>query len=215
MAWQIAPESSVILYDISWETYEHLLADHISRSVPHFTYDQGTLEIARPGIERVQIAHALERVFDSVAELFESDWVPVGSMTYHRKSAARGFEPDSSYYIRDAERIRGVKQIDAEIDPPPDLIIVVDVTGDAMNKLPTYAALDVPEVWQHVPEHVSIYLLRDGVYEESTASAAVPILTREVLTRFVEQDRVLSSLAWREMVREWAEQQAWAERAGM
>jgi hypothetical protein len=34
-------EQRVVLYDISWETYERLLADHLDNSVPHFTYDRG------------------------------------------------------------------------------------------------------------------------------------------------------------------------------
>jgi hypothetical protein len=35
----------IVLHDVSWETYEHLLADHIDSSAPRFTYDRGQLEI--------------------------------------------------------------------------------------------------------------------------------------------------------------------------
>ncbi len=34
-------EQRVVLCDVSWETYERLLADHLDNSVPHFTYDRG------------------------------------------------------------------------------------------------------------------------------------------------------------------------------
>jgi hypothetical protein len=40
------PEERVTLHDVSWETYESLLADHHDRSAPRFTYDQGVLEIS-------------------------------------------------------------------------------------------------------------------------------------------------------------------------
>ena len=42
---QIASEQRIILGGVSWATYESLLADFVDRSTPHFTYDQGVLEI--------------------------------------------------------------------------------------------------------------------------------------------------------------------------
>jgi hypothetical protein len=30
-------EQHVVLYDVSWAIYEHLLADHLDSSSPHFT----------------------------------------------------------------------------------------------------------------------------------------------------------------------------------
>jgi len=38
-------EQKVILHNISWKTYESLLADYASQSSPRLTYDRGTLEI--------------------------------------------------------------------------------------------------------------------------------------------------------------------------
>jgi len=39
------PEQRVVLEDVRWETYEHLLSDHLDKSVPRFTFDRGRLEI--------------------------------------------------------------------------------------------------------------------------------------------------------------------------
>ncbi len=41
-------EQRFVLNDISWETYERILSDHESRSVPRFVYDHGVLEIMSP-----------------------------------------------------------------------------------------------------------------------------------------------------------------------
>jgi len=38
------PEQRVVLHNIGWNTYEHLLADHENNSAPLFTYDRGELE---------------------------------------------------------------------------------------------------------------------------------------------------------------------------
>jgi len=45
-------EQRVVLYDVSWATYEHLLADHLDCSSPRCAYDEGTLEIGRAIIAR-------------------------------------------------------------------------------------------------------------------------------------------------------------------
>lgn len=34
------PEQRVVLEDVSWQTYEHLLSDHLDKSVPRFTFDR-------------------------------------------------------------------------------------------------------------------------------------------------------------------------------
>jgi len=36
------------LPNVSWETYERLLADHLDASAPRFACDKGVLEIASP-----------------------------------------------------------------------------------------------------------------------------------------------------------------------
>ncbi len=42
------PEQRVILHDVTWETYEQLLANFADRSAPRFSYDRGVLEIVSP-----------------------------------------------------------------------------------------------------------------------------------------------------------------------
>ena len=57
------PEERTILHDVSWETYESLLADHLDRSAPRFTYDQGVLEIMSPSSEHEEISDLISRWF--------------------------------------------------------------------------------------------------------------------------------------------------------
>jgi hypothetical protein len=45
------PEERTLLHDVSWDTYERLLADHLNSSVPHFNFDRGILEIISPSSE--------------------------------------------------------------------------------------------------------------------------------------------------------------------
>jgi Uma2 family endonuclease len=36
--------------------------------------------------------------------------------------------------------------LDLSIDPPPDLVIEIDITSGSLNKLPIFAALGVQEI---------------------------------------------------------------------
>ena len=56
--------STMILNDVSWQTYECLLRDHENKSSPRFAYNNGVLEIMSPLIPH-------ERTNRNVARLVE------------------------------------------------------------------------------------------------------------------------------------------------
>ena len=93
-------EQRVVLYDVSWETYERLLADHLDNSVPHFTYDRGVLAIVSPLPEHEKINRTISLLVELLAEEFEVDLENLGSTTFKREDLKRGFEPESSFYIQ-------------------------------------------------------------------------------------------------------------------
>lgn len=82
---ETSEEQSMILYGISWETYERLLADHEDRSAPRFTYNQGTLEIMSPFPQHERCTWAIDRLVEAVAERLDVDFVNLGSTTFKRK----------------------------------------------------------------------------------------------------------------------------------
>ena len=43
----------------------------------------------------------------------------------------------------------GRDTIDLTVDPPPDLIVEVDISHPSLDKFPIYASLGIPEVWRH------------------------------------------------------------------
>jgi Uma2 family endonuclease len=43
--------------------------------------------------------------------------------------------------------MRGKTELDLRTDPPPDLVLEVDVSRSSLNRLGIYAALKVAEVW--------------------------------------------------------------------
>ena len=202
-----AREQRVVLGHVSWETYESLLADHADARSPRFTYSEGMLEIMSPSSEHEELNEALATIADIVAEERQVEFKRLGSTTFRRRDLKKGTEPDSCFYIQNVERIRGKNEIDLTVDPPPDLVIEVEITSPAVPKLPVYARLGVPEIWLHDGRAPRILRLAGGQYESNKRSGVLPCLTESVLSEFLEQSKTLSTLNWRRVVRTWARQQ--------
>jgi len=200
------PEAQIIMEGISWETYERLRNEHPENVSPRFTYDNGWLELMVPSIEHERPNRKLALFVDLVAAELGIDVEGVGSNTFKREDVLKGFEPDSAFYLADnAKAVRGKKRLDLATDPPPDLIIEIDVTSPSLPRFPIFAAVGVPEVWQYKNGRVEIFALRGGDYEIASHSLALSKVTGGVLTRFLKESEELDSPAWTRRVREWAQ----------
>lgn len=197
-------EQRVVLYDVSWETYEHLLADHLDVSSPRFTYDEGTLEIMSPSSKHEKTNRSIAMLVETIAVEWEIELENLGSTTFKRKDLKRGFEPDSCFYFQNADRIRGKDEIDLHTDPPPDLVIEIDITSGSAYKLPIYAALGIAEVWRYTGKRLIILVLTAGAYVEAEQSLAMSGLTGATIVRFIEESRTFKRLAWIKRIQEWA-----------
>ena len=197
-------DQRIVLRGIDWQTYERILTDQADASAPRLTYDRGELEIVSPGTEHERENRRLQILVEDVAHELGIEVDNVGSMTYRREEFARGFEPNSSFYIEHEPLVRGKCEIDPHVDPPPDLVIEIEASRSAIPKLPIYAALGVPEVWRCDAERVVVLRLVGGDYEEVAASGALPVLTAEAINELLGASRTLSRVAWRTMVRDWA-----------
>lgn len=203
----VATDDCVVLHRVSWETYERLLADDPERRVPSINYDQGVMELVTPSMPHEEDARTVARIVEIVAAILEIPERNAGHATFRRPDALRGFEPDGSFYIQSEPRIRGKLEVDPLIDPPPDLVIEMEVSRSALNELRLFAGMGISEVWRCDGERVTIYHLDGADYREATTSRALPALTAEVLTRFLGPSRTTLSPVWFRTVSEWAREQ--------
>ncbi len=176
-----------LLTSVSWEQYEALLdalGDHYLRH----TYDRGTLEIMSPSRDHEWIKKFIGRMIETMAYELDIPIQSVGSTTQRRKPAKRGLQPDESYYVAHEHLVRGRRKLDPKIDPPPDLVVEVDVSNSSLKRMPTYAALGVPEVWRHDLRQLTFNKLgKTGVYQPIRRSLAFPFLRPEDVARFVDE----------------------------
>src|SRR5713101_5760577 len=197
------PEERVVLENVSWETYERLLAESIESVGTRFTYDEGVLEIMVVSIAHENPNRTLAQLVEIVAEETQRDLHHAGSTTFKRKDLAKGFEPDSCFYLDHAEQARGKEELDLVTDPPPDLVIEVDITRSSLSRFPIFAALGVPEVWRFDGARVTMHRLERGSYAQIEASLAMPPLTASQAMVFLEESRHEKSTVWLRRVREW------------
>jgi Uma2 family endonuclease len=112
----------------------------------------------------------------------------IGSMTMHREDLDRGLEPDEGFYIgkKSVALVQDKREYDPYRDPPPDLIIEVDITSSSLKRLEIYRQLRVPEIWRYNGRTVTILVLdKTGDYQEVPHSRAFGFLSAADLTRFM------------------------------
>jgi Uma2 family endonuclease len=196
-------DRSVTLHGVSWETYERLLAENDPGRGVRMTYFEGDLEIMVFSLAHEEPNRTLATLVEIVAEERDIDIRRVGSTTIKRRDLFKGFEPDSCFYIQNTPAVAGKDEIDFATDPPPDLVIEIDLTSDSIEKFPLFAALGIPEVWRFDGECVSVHQFWSGQYRETAQSRALPPLNSEVLTRLLQESKTRRSTEWMRAVRRW------------
>jgi Uma2 family endonuclease len=141
-------DEHIVLYDVSWRAYTRILEAMGNRRLRH-TYADGELEIITLSPEHEWTKKIIARFIENLSIELKVRITSSGSTTLRRELKARGLEPDESYYIANYAAIRGLKRINLNRHPPPDLVVEIDVTNKSKDRLEPYAQLGVPELWQH------------------------------------------------------------------
>lgn len=84
------------------------------------------------------------------------------------------FEADESYYVTHAKRLLEKEELDFEVDPPPDLVIEVEITASAIQKMNLFARMGVPEVWRHDGKELQMFRLMANEYRWIASSVELP-----------------------------------------
>jgi Uma2 family endonuclease len=171
-----ASGGQLVLDGVAWRNYLQLLRALDDRHL-RITYDRGALEIMTLSPEHERFKHLLNYLIGVLVEELGWDMAGFGSMTFKRSRQRRGLEPDECYWIRSEPLVRGKDRIDLQHDPPPDLVIEIDITHSSLDRLSIYAVLGVPEVWRFNGQELVAYLLGpDQHYAASQQSRAFPFL---------------------------------------
>lgn len=200
---KLPAEQRIVISCVDWDTYV-TFSDRLGERNIRVNYDGVNLELMTTSLEHERAKKLLARLLEALTEEMDIDILVAGSMTCRREDLERGFEPDECYWIAHEAQVRGRDHIDLTADPPPDLMLEVEITRSFLDRLAIAARLGVPEVWRWDGQTLRIMLLgSDGQYSESERSRALPFLPVVELVRFLQQDATQSETKLLRAFRVW------------
>jgi Uma2 family endonuclease len=199
-----------VLEDVSWEQYQDLLEKLGGRPI-RVTYDDGMMEIRMClALEHEQPKKLVGRMVEMLAFLMDKPIASLGSTTFQRKDRKKGLEPDERYYFRDEAKMRGKKRLNLRKDPPPELVIEIDVTHRSIPREPICAALGVPELWRYDGQ-VQCLHLKSGEYVVRKMSLAFAFLEPARLSQFIDMVPPAGETAAMKAFVAWVRKSGWAK----
>lgn len=200
-------EQRLTLEGVSWETYEKLLDAFGEHRAVRFHYDRGVLELMVP-LEAHESLSDLTGIFITTLVVESGmNLKCLASTTLRRQKLDRGAEPDKCYYIQNEPLVRG-RTVDLETDPPPDLVVEIDITHTDIDKNALYAAMGVPEFWRFNGSVLKIYQLGQGQYREVEISPTFPWSSKEIYYDFFKQCRKIGEAQAIRELKRWIQKHA-------
>ncbi len=157
----------------TWQDYQALCQQRGDSAIPRIKYRSGEVLLMSPlpkhGRDSSLIADLIKVLLDHAGREYDS-FTPV-TMELPESS---GIEPDYCFYIDHWQAISGKERIDWRNDPPPDLVLEIDVT--TYSDVNDYLPYRVPEVWLFRKNQLLIYQLQDTEYLIQNKSQYFPHL---------------------------------------
>jgi Uma2 family endonuclease len=202
-------ENRVILNPVSWETFTQLLQDLGNNRGSRLAYDRGIIEIITPLGEHEHTNRFIDDLIRVITDELNLNIKKMGALTLKKDILKQGVEPDSCYYLDSEPLVRHKQDINLEFDPPPDLVLEIDITSGSLNKLPIYAALGVKEIWRYNGSNLKVFILDKTTltYQQSEQSLAFPWLDLSKIPAHVQQSLQYGETAALKSFRAWIREQ--------
>jgi Uma2 family endonuclease len=196
-----------VLDGVSWKSYERISRSFDERKV-RINYDRGRLELMTLSPEHERFKKLLGLLVEILLLELGWEWASYGSMTFKRPNQDRGLEPDDCFWIQSERLVRGKDRIDLRKDPPPDLVLEIEVSHGAVNRLAIFGVLGVPEVWRFNGKSIRVHLLgANGSYTESPTSRVFPFLPLAQLVRFLNRRKTAGTNSVVREFQKWVREQ--------
>lgn len=175
------PPGAVVRLPVTWQEYQTLCQQRGDGSIPRMKYRDGEVLLMSPlpkhGRDASLIADVIKVLLDYTEREYDS-FTPV-TMELPQQS---GIEPDYCFYIDNWEAASGKERIDWSSEPPPDLVLEINVTS--YSNVSDYLPYRVPEVWLFRKNQLLIYQLQGADYNLQEKSLYFPhIQLQDVISR--------------------------------
>ncbi len=179
--------SDVFLREQTFEDYEEIIESVGEASGLRISFDGRNVKIMTLSTKHEKYVRLVERMIDNLSMRKRIKILSYGSSTMKSSRQERGSEPDCCFYVQNAELVADKDTIDFSRDVPPDIVVEIDIYHSSTEKFEIYSKLRVPEFWLYDGERLRIYRFESDSYIAVKKSVALPILSDDVLTDFLNR----------------------------
>ena len=184
------PGQQLLLNDLDWQQFEAILSELGESRASRLSYSNRVLEIMVPLPEHEKDKEIISDMVKLLLEALNINFESLGSTTFKNKRMNQAFEPDACFYIQNYQAMIGKNRLNLDIDPPPDLVIEIDITSH--TRFDNYKLLGVGELWRYTQTGLQINLLQEEEYIDSLTSPNFPnIPIIELINQEIEQSQKL------------------------
>lgn len=174
---QLSPGTVVRMLG-SWQDYRTLCESRRDSSIPRIKYRPGEILLMSPLPKHGRDAHLVANVVTALLDAHNRNYEAFTPITMELPEAG-GIEPDYCFYIDNWQAVVGRDRLQWNTDPPPDLLIEIDVT--TYTDVNDYIVYRVPEVWLLKRNQLAIYGLQESEYQLQATSRYFPDVDLQAL----------------------------------
>ncbi|MBR8833016.1 MAG: Uma2 family endonuclease [Stigonema ocellatum SAG 48.90 = DSM 106950] len=188
------PPGAVLKLLGDWQDYQALSQQLGDRAIPRIKYRSGEILLMAPLPEHGRDASLLGLIAATLLDHLNRTYDSFTPITMSLPQVS-GIEPDYCFYVENWRSVVGKRRIDWQNDPPPDLVIEVDVTS--YTDINDYLPYKVPEVWLLKNKQLLVHtlLLENYVIAESRYFPNVSEIVRQCL-QIAEDQTTSQALRW-------------------
>ena len=172
------PAGAVVRMPGSWQDYCVLRDSRGDSSIPRIKFRNGEILLMSPLPVHGRNAHLFASIVIALLDARDRNYEAFTPITMSLPEAG-GIEPDYCFYIDNWQAAVGRDRLEWQIDPPPDLVIEIDVFSYTAAE--DYLPYRVPEVWLFKQNRLVIHGLQDGEYQLQTHSRYFPEIDLPIL----------------------------------
>ena len=165
------PAGALVQLLATWQDYQSLCQQRGDGSIPRIKYRSGEVLLMSPLPKDGRDAHLIANIITTLLDRAGQEYDAFTPVTMELTEQS-GIEPDYCFYIDHWQAISGKERIDWENDPPPDLVLEIDVTS--YSDVNDYLPYRVPEVWLWRKNRLLIYQFQETGYGIQTGSRYFP-----------------------------------------
>jgi Uma2 family endonuclease len=155
----------------TWQEYQRLCEQRGDNSIPRLKYRSGEVLLMSPLPKHGKDAHVIAAIITTLLDFNEQEYDAFTPITMQLPTIS-GIEPDYCFYIDDWQAVAGKERIDWGNDPPPNLVLEIDVTS--YSDVQDYLPYRVPEIWLFRDGELQIYQLQENEYVLNSNSRYFP-----------------------------------------